>query len=205
MNANQTTLCYVHDPMCSWCWAFRPTWEQIQGTLPEGIGVQRLLGGLAPDSDQPMPQEMQRYLQRTWRQIQERVPGTRFNFAFWSDCRPRRSTYPACRAVIAASRQDPANESAMILAIQEAYYLQARNPSDDDTLVALAAELGLDSERFGDDLDSPDTRAEFRRQIGLARALGVQGFPALVLVRDDGVQPLRLSYDDPEVVLRQLR
>jgi len=32
----------------------------------------------------------------------------------------------------------------MILAIQVAYYLHARNPSDDQTLVELAAALGLE-------------------------------------------------------------
>ena len=42
-------LYYVHDPMCSWCWGFRPTWLALQDQLPEGVRVQRLLGGLAPD------------------------------------------------------------------------------------------------------------------------------------------------------------
>ena len=23
------TLIYVHDPMCSWCWGFRPTFERL--------------------------------------------------------------------------------------------------------------------------------------------------------------------------------
>ncbi|MCP4060185.1 MAG: DsbA family protein, partial [Pseudoalteromonas sp.] len=22
----QTKLIYVHDPMCSWCWGYKPTW-----------------------------------------------------------------------------------------------------------------------------------------------------------------------------------
>jgi len=41
-----------------------------------------VLGGLAPDSDQPMPEQMQRYLQQTWQRFQQVVPGTRFNFDF---------------------------------------------------------------------------------------------------------------------------
>ncbi|MFT6977114.1 MAG: putative protein-disulfide isomerase, partial [Shewanella psychromarinicola] len=24
-----TTLYYVHDPMCSWCWGYRPTWDTL--------------------------------------------------------------------------------------------------------------------------------------------------------------------------------
>jgi putative protein-disulfide isomerase len=55
----QPHLYYFHDPMCSWCWAFRPLWNEILTGLPENVIVQRILGGLAPDTDQPMPIEMQ--------------------------------------------------------------------------------------------------------------------------------------------------
>ncbi len=53
------TLHLVHDPMCSWCYAFAPNWRQIKAALPASISVQYVLGGLAPDSDQPMPLHVQ--------------------------------------------------------------------------------------------------------------------------------------------------
>ncbi len=133
----QSHLYYFHDPMCSWCWAFRPLWNEIVTGLPENVIAQRILGGLAPDTDQPMPLEMQTKLKGIWQKIQQVVPGTEFNFDFWEKCSPRRSTYQACRAVIAARNQDPANEEAMILAIQHAYYLEAKNPADLSTLIEL--------------------------------------------------------------------
>jgi len=49
------TLYYIHDPMCSWCWAFKSTWHKVLKELPSHINVYYLLGGLAPDSDLPMP------------------------------------------------------------------------------------------------------------------------------------------------------
>ena len=107
-------LTYVHDPMCSWCYAFRPTWRAIVAELPPGLATRRLLGGLAPDSDAPMPAALREKLEATWHRIEQVVPGTRFDFAFWRDGAPRRSTYPACRAVIAAVGQNPAAEEAMI-------------------------------------------------------------------------------------------
>jgi putative protein-disulfide isomerase len=198
------TLYYAHDPMCSWCWAFRPTWEHVLTHLPEDMQACRLLGGLAPDSDVPMPIDMQRYLEQTWRRIEQVVPGTRFNFDFWRDCQPRRSTYPACRAVIAACAQVPAQEEAVILAIQEAYYLQARKPSDDDTPVAVACGLGLDSERFANDLNAVATRTELERQIDLTRSLGAFGFPSLILERGGHRQPVPINYNEPLSVLGQL-
>lgn len=200
----QVTLVHVHDPMCSWCWAFRPTWTRIRQALPEGVAVRRLLGGLAPDTDRPMPEEMRAGLQATWRRIQQVVPGTEFNFDFWRDCAPRRATYPACRAVVAASRQGSGQDEAMVHAIQRAYYLQARNPSDDETLVALAGELGLDAARFAADLTDPSTQDELLHQIGEARSLGADSFPTLLLVTPAGTHWVGHDYNDPAPVLRQI-
>lgn len=198
--ADRLTLYYVHDPMCSWCWAFRPVLQQILQSLPAGVILQRLLGGLAADSDEPMPESMQRYLQGAWRTIQRRVPGTRFNFDFWRRCQPRRSTYPACRAVIAARRQAAQSEPAMIQAIQEAYYLRALNPSDEQILVQLADELGLDCERFAADLAAAETGRQLQQEIVQARAMGGDSFPSLFLAR----QRLAHDYLDPQPLLRQV-
>lgn len=194
-------LYYVHDPMCSWCWAFRPTWSEIVRALPPAISTQRVLGGLAPDSDAPMPETTREYVQKNWRKIQQVVPNTPFNFDFWTQCQPRRSTYPACRAVIAAVNQDGQYEEAMILAIQQAYYLQARNPSDDDTLTALGAEIGLNQQRFVQDLNHPATREALLRQIAFSQRLGASGFPSLILEHDKAYQKIEFDYNNPSVVL----
>ena len=75
----------------------------------------------------------------------------KFNYDFWKKCRPRRSTYPACRAVIAARKQKNKFDMEMTLSIQKAYYLHARNPSDYETLIELAEEIGADKNKFSKD------------------------------------------------------
>ena len=191
--------------MCSWCWAFRPTWDQVSASLPDGIGLVRVLGGLAPDTDQEMPQAQQRMLQEIWRNIQARVPGTQFNFDFWTQCTPRRSTYPACRAVIAAVQQGEQYHEPMTRAIQEAYYLDARNPSEEDTLIALADELKLDREQFGQDVNSQKTQQEFERQLEVCQYLGVPGFPSLVLQTDKFNRRLPVEFNNPSLQLELIQ
>ena len=174
-------LYYVHDPMCSWCWGFAPVLKELLSALPKEFEHKRLLGGLAVDSDVPMPAEMQTMLQETWRRIQNKIPGTEFNFDFWTQCQPRRSTYPSCRAVIAARQQGEQFDEAMTKAIQAAYYLQARNPSDIDTLIELADELGLDVEQFTQAISSAETQQQLDAEIELSRELHAESFPSLVL------------------------
>lgn len=202
---NSMTLTYVHDPMCSWCWGFRPVWARTVAGLPEGIGAARLLGGLAPDTGQPMPQEMRAGLEATWQRIARAIPGTEFNFDFWRIAAPRRATYPACRAVIAARWQGAGHEEPMIHAIQRAYYTEARNPSETSTLLELAAETGLDVTRFSNDLASPELHEALLREVAQARALDVDSYPSLVLVTASGHRPVPFSYTDPDVTLGALR
>jgi len=199
-----TTLYYVMDPMCSWCWAFRPVLERLQRELPEDVALRYVMGGLAPDSDEPMPESMQQYLQRTWRAIAERT-GAEFNFEFWTRCRPRRSTWPACRAVIAAQRQDHDKGPEMAHAIQRAYYLEARNPSERDTLVALAGEVGLERERFAAELGSPEVERLLHADFELCRRFGIQGFPSLVLQRGDRAYLVARGYTEAGPLLQAVR
>ena len=189
-------LYYVHDPMCSWCWGYRPTWDALRQVLPEDVQQVNVVGGLAPDSDEPMPLEQQKLIAGYWQRIAEEL-GTKFNFDFWTNCAPRRSTYPACRAVLAAAAQDA--EEAMINAIQHAYYLRAMNPSDASTLIALAKDIGLDTQRFTDDLASGDIQRELERHFALRRSIDVYSFPSLVLQIGQESYPVPLDYQDHQI------
>jgi len=196
------TLYYVHDPMCSWCWAFRPAMNKLLQMLPGTIQVKKLLGGLAPDTDEPMPEEMQQRLQQTWQRIEQSVPGTHFNFDFWTRNAPRRATYPACRAVIAARAQH--REEAMLAAIQSAYYQQARNPSDDTTLLELASEIGLEQEAFCRALNDSATQQQLEQEMLQAEMLGVDSYPSLVLSINGSNWPVSIDYTEAKNMLETI-
>jgi len=204
MNNTRQQLYYVHDPMCSWCWAFRPVWNEVRAALPDEIKIISLLGGLAADSDLPMSPHQQADIRRHWQVIQRRVPGIRFNFDFWTQNTPRRSTYPACRAVIAAGKQGQKYEETIILAIQQAYYLQAKNPSDADVLIDLASEIGLDEMRFAADLQTQETQNRLHRECELAGNIGAQGFPSLIVAHEGVYQSVPIDYCDATLMLHRL-
>lgn len=201
----QTTLYYVHDPMCSWCYAFAPVWTQIQQQLPADLNVQYILGGLAPDTDEPMPPKTHAYVQEQWCKVVQKVPGTQFNFDFWSQCQPRRATYPACRAVLLARQQGVTFEIAMIRAIQQAYYREARNPSDIDTLCALAQQIGLDVDAFAEALNAGATRQALQAEINFARSIGGYSFPSLILQYNVTIQPVQYDYNDASPAIQALK
>ncbi|MDX2504509.1 MAG: DsbA family protein [Gammaproteobacteria bacterium] len=194
--------------MCSWCYAFKLVLQQLQQQLPQDIEFISLLGGLAADTDSPMPIAMQQQLQATWQRIEQKVPGIHFNYNFWQHCQPRRSTYPACRAVIAASRFDQNNthsyETLMIEAIQNAYYQQAKNPSDDPTLVQLATQIGLDEQSFQEIFQAQQTQLELDRQLAMSQQLNAHSYPSLIIKIGTGFWPVSIDYLSPDPILETI-
>jgi putative protein-disulfide isomerase len=199
-----TTLLYIHDPMCSWCYAFDSSLTALQNELPDFIRIKKIAGGLAPDTTNPMPVELQQKIQQTWRRIEQTVPSMQFNYDFWMINTPVRSTYPACRAVLAARQQGANYEDKMIGAIQTAYYQKAKNPSLESTLLECALEVGLDANRFADDLNSNEIEEELQNELRIARKLGVISYPSLLLEHNDRLFPVTVDYLEHETMIREI-
>lgn len=199
--SSSVKLYYVYDPMCSWCWGYKPIWTKIEKHLSEHLEIVYVVGGLAPDSDAPMPEEMQQQVASYWKKIEDYL-GTEFNYQFWQNNIPRRSTYPACRATLAARKQGA--EKTMLSAIQHAYYLDARNPSDDETLISLSVEIGLDSKKFADDILSDTTNQELMAELAFARSIGGNSFPSLFVRKNGNIVEFPIDYQNSEGTINQI-
>jgi len=151
-----------------------------------------------------MPVELQQKIQQTWRRIEQTVPIMQFNYDFWIINTPVRSPYPACRAVLAARQQGANYEDKMIGAIQTAYYQKAKNPSLESTLLECALEVGLDANRFADDLTSNEIEEELQNEIRIAGKLGVISYPSLLLEHDGRLFPVAVDYLDHETMNREI-
>ncbi|WP_090288381.1 DsbA family protein [Nitrosomonas mobilis] len=190
--------------MCSWCYAFSRSWTALQLALPKNIEIIHVLGGLAPDTSEPMPPSMQKHIQQAWRQIEQTVPGVQFNWDFWSQNQPIRSTYPACRAILAARKQREEAMLPMLHAIQQAYYRRAQNPSLSSILEKCAGEIGLNTKIFSEELNSPETIQVLQREVQLARRLGAHSFPALRLLHNGSVSPVKVDYVNSQTMLNEI-
>ena len=196
------TLYYVHDPMCSWCYAFKSTLEKLKKNLDSNIKIVHVVGGLAKDSDEIMPKDMQEKIENIWYEI-EKVTGTKFNHDFWEKCIPRRSTYLACEATMLARYEN--KEEEMINAIQEAYYQKALNPSDATTLISLAKQIGMDEKKFEEDLKSQKIEDDLQNELNFRRSLHVKTFPSLILEYKKELYPINIKYNDYEAMLNQIK
>lgn len=201
---SDTRLFYIHDPMCSWCYAFNSSLSAMRKELPSNIRIINVLGGLAADTTEPMPLDLQNAIQQAWQRIEQTIPSIRFNFDFWSLNTPLRSTYPACRAVLAARLQGIEFEPKILQAIQSAYYQKAMNPSLQITLETCAAEIRLDTAKFVKDLSSPAIENELKSEIQLARSMNVNSYPSLRLLHKDEQFSISVDYLNHRTMMKEI-
>lgn len=191
--------------MCSWCYAFESVLCLLQEQLPIDILDKPVLGGLATDSNIPMPIETQTMVRQAWHKIENTVKNVKFNFDFWRQNTPYRSTYPACRAVLAAESQSSELGSLMRKKIQHAYYQDAKNPSLNNILIDCARELGLDVKQFSSDLINPAINEKLIEHIMFSRKLGVSTYPSLRLILINKIYTIPIDYNDVSPILNSIK
>ena len=150
-----------------------------------------------------MDEATKRFVQNAWQAVESQT-GAPFDHRFWEVCEPKRSTWPACRAVLAAG--DRGRE--MFTAIQLAYYTEARDPSDRATLVDIGEELGFDRMDFHNAIDAPETHASLQADFALREELGVSGFPSLAVERNGDKSAVVRGWstsEDVRMILDRLR
>lgn len=171
-------LIYFSDPMCSWCYGFSPVIEAIRRAFGRGLPVRVVMGGLRPGTETPMTEAARAEVAGHWAHVHE-ASGLPFDAAalhegFVYD------TDPAARAVVVVRGEDPELAADYLARVQRAFYAQARDVTSGAVLADLAAELGLDRDRFLERWGSEAAKQETWRDYAISQQAGVTGFPTLV-------------------------
>ncbi|MCZ6629130.1 MAG: DsbA family protein [SAR324 cluster bacterium] len=189
------TLYYFGDPMCSWCWGFRPVLEQVDLEYPELKRV-TVMGGLRGGEEVPMGDDLAEMIRNAWYRI-EQSTGQKFNHDLWQEHRPLATTWPACRAVLAARLLDAKGEWPFMVGMFKAYFTEALDPSRQETHLKVAEARGLDLDAFSAMLKSEEVERELQRDLLKTQRFGITGFPSAVLSVGDvnylispGYQPM---------------
>ncbi len=200
MASEKSTLWYVADPMCSWCWGFSPVIEAIQKEYSDRLGISLLMGGLRPRTLEPMDAALREEILHHWREVHRRT-GQPFQF---EGAMPKGFVYdtePACRAVVAVSGLNPALAFPYFKAVQRAFYAERQDVTQTPVLSGLAVGQGLEVEAFLQAFQSEGVRRKTEAHFAQTHEWGVRGFPTVLLKKASGGLLLTRGYQ-PMTALR---
>ncbi|TQI81968.1 putative protein-disulfide isomerase [Serratia fonticola] len=180
-----TTLHYIFDPLCGWCYGAAPLVKAAQA-IP-GLTVALHAGGMMTgDNRRAINDEWRNYVIPHDKRIAE-LTGQPFGDGYFNgllrDTTAVMDSEPPITAILAAE-QLAGRGLDMLHRLQEAHYREGRRIADTAVLEALATELGLTSAAFIAEMrfnkGAPTAQHIAESRALLAKVRG-QGFPTFAL------------------------
>ena len=185
-----STLHYIFDPLCGWCYAAAPLIDAARGV--PGLTVRFHSGGmLAGANRRSITPQWRDYVMPHDRRIAQ-LTGQPFGEAYFEgllrDTTAVMDSAPPTTAILVAE-EIAGRGLDMLHRLQRAHYAEGRRIADYKELESLATELGLEAAAFAgafERLSGAATDAHFRASREWLDRVGGQGFPTLVLEQADG-------------------
>lgn len=185
-----SSLVYVGDPMCSWCYGFGLELSAALAQRP-GVRLEIVTGGLRAGGTEVLDDAGKRFRLFHWAKV-EAATGLPFN----RDALMARQgfvydTEPACRAVVTARSAAPTADLLTVFrAIQDAFYVDGLDTTSKGVLVHVVTQAlqaqGFATEGIEGLFEAQTTRQAAHEDFAKARRWGVTSFPAL-LMRQSGL------------------
>jgi putative protein-disulfide isomerase len=181
------TLIYGFDPLCGWCFAFRPSMAALRTAAPDLPIVLRYGGLVTGERVAPIAQTRE-YLINGLEQVR-RTAGVVAGVAFYEELLAE-GTYisnsePPCRAIWVMEQLAPQAAYAFADSLVEAFYVHGQPLDDPVILGTLAEAYGVDIQAFVELWRSDTARAATKAAFAQAQRAGFTTYPTVVYQRGD--------------------
>ena len=181
-----TTLHYIYDPLCGWCYGAAPLVKAAREVLP----VQAHGGGMmAGERRRPVTPQLRDYVIPHDRRIAE-LTGQPFGETYFEgllrDASAVFDSAPPTAAVLAAETLAGRGLD-MLTRLQSAHYAEGRRIADRDVLIDIAGAIGLDATAFAlalEQAQGQQLQSHIAATRQLMEAVGARGFPSFALERN---------------------
>jgi len=205
---------FVSDVSCPWCAIGLGALEEAIARVAPDVTAQlhfqpfELNPAMAPEGQDITEHIQQKYGSTLEQQLQMRetirLRGESVGFVFGTGQRKRiYNTFDAHRLLHWAELESAERQRALKKALLKAYFTDGENPSDDDVLIRVASEVGLDAVRAREILGNDEYAVEVRERERMYTDAGIHSVPAIIINNEhliSGGQPVEVF----ERALRQI-
>jgi putative protein-disulfide isomerase len=178
-----TTLHYIYDPLCGWCYGAAPLVKAAREVLrvtPHGGGM---MTGTRRQSVTPQLREFVKPHDARIAQLSGQPFGVDYRDELLRDTTAVFDSEPPTAAMLAAEALAGRGLD-MLAQLQIAHYVEGRRIADRGVLIDVAAGLGLETDRFAAALNRQSgevVQAHILQTRAFMARVGAQGFPSFVL------------------------
>ncbi|HDZ18726.1 hypothetical protein LCGC14_0412900 [marine sediment metagenome] len=181
------------DPYCTWCWASEPILRKIKEHFGEQVKILFKMGGLVDDvktfydpSNAIGGSNMFEQVAIHWDDASSRH-GMPVDSRGFSDLKDSfTSTHPANIAYKAAQIQNQDLADKFLRRMREAAAAERKQIHKVETQIELAKEIGLNTDKFLESIESGIAKEAFLKELNVGRKLGITGFPTFAISNRKG-------------------
>ncbi|MFT4412486.1 ClpXP adapter SpxH family protein [Fredinandcohnia humi] len=177
------------DPLCPDCWALEPIIKKLTIEYGRFFTIRYVLSGRLATLNVQKKQKPTD-LAQVWERTASRS-GMSCDGSLWLE-NPISAPYSVSIAIKAAELQGKKAGIRFLRKLQENLFLEKRDISDEEVLIACAKEVGLDVSEFINDLHSSSASKAFQCDLGITSEMEVDEIPTLVFfnenIEDEGIK-----------------
>lgn len=193
-----STLHYLYDPFCAWCYGAAPMIDAARGVAglaiqPHGVGM------LSGDKARFMGADWRDFVRPHEARVTQ-LTGQPFGAAYTDGVQEREdvrldSSVPIVAMLVAEELDGRGVE--LLERLHSAYFQEGREVADPQVAIELAAEIGLDRQAFAERFAAftgDELKAHLRDSQAWLQRLQARGFPAFALEHDGRLEVLQVGH-----------
>ncbi len=175
------------DPLCGWCYGFSPVVMQLHEKYGDRMDFRVVPGGMVTGARMEPVSKMADYILKAYTRVEE-TTGVKFGEPYLDRLREGSTisaSEPPCRALHLFSTLHPDRAVEFAHQLQRAIYLDGYDWNDPETYAHLARLFDLDAKEFKTQWEGEEARYAVQQEFQWVQAAGINGFPAVVLEKDE--------------------
>jgi predicted DsbA family dithiol-disulfide isomerase len=189
------------DPYCTWCWGSEPILRRIKEVYGDQVRVGYKMGGLVADIEKfydPANEiggpDWYKQVAAHWLDASSRHGMPVDEKVFYELRDELRSTYPANIAYKSAEFQDEELAKKFLRRMREGAAAERKPINRLEAQASLAKEVGLDGDKFTEDIECGRAEKAFYEDLTEARSRGIYGFPTFLIRNGEGQEIVLRGY-----------
>lgn len=194
-------LYYVYDALCGWCYGMSPVMQQLYSNYKTTLDFEVLSGGMIRGSNVKPISGMADYIRQVAPRLEE-TTGVKLTQNYHQQILDK-GTYltnsePPAIALHILKEQFPDKQVPLAGAIQQTHFVAGNDLNNIETYLPVAMQFGMPEAEFRQKFEDAAYKAKAEKEFEQVQAWGIQGFPAVVLQKEEKLYLLARGYQPYE-------
>ncbi len=203
----KSTLFYIYDGLCGWCFGFSPVIKKIAADFSNKLNLEVLSGGMVTGPRIGPIKEMASYIRQAAPRVTE-ITGETFGDAYLNDVLSSDSiisnSLPPAIALAILKEKAPDKQVHFAHSIQNLMFREGKDLNQPETYLDLAWEAEISESDFKKRFKDKKYQTGAEKEFELVQNWGITGFPAVVLEKENKLYLLAQGYQPYETLAQTI-